>query len=433
MKLRPFELALVIIFIVLALVSLALFASFDAPPEEPDGGAISGQVTIWGTVPGDGIQQMLAAYQEAYESYQDVSYRYIDPARFNDELVNALADQRGPDIVVFSHEQLVELRPRLFPESYESFPLADIRRLYVDGAEIFALSNGLQARPIAVDPLMLYWNRDILATYGYLEAPRTWEELVNVQFPDIIDRGFDRTINRSVVAMGEYGNVRNAFGTVSLLLIQGGSKGVIETPAEYIISLDDGVGGGAPLRSTASFYTRFGQPDNTLYSWNRSFSSDRDRFVSGDLAFYFGYASEGPTLERLNPNLNFDIAEVPQGAAASIRRTYGRYYGIGILRTTDNGAAAQAVVAEFSRTGVADTIAIDSGLVPTTRATVAAGSNSRYGRAAYQSAAIAYAWLNPDLAQTDAIFNTMMQDINENRRPLDAAVRDALGRLEVEY
>ncbi len=67
---------------------------------------------------------------------------------------------------------------------------------------------------------------------------------------------------------------------------------------------------------TADFYTRFARPDNTLYSWNRSFSSDRDRFVSGDLALYFGYGSEGKELERLNPNLNFDIAEVPQGATA---------------------------------------------------------------------------------------------------------------------
>lgn len=433
MKLRPFELALVIVFVVLAVVSLVLFAGFQPANDAPSGSSVSGEITIWGTMPGSGMEDMLEMYQNSYESYQQVTYRYIAREQFNDVLINALADQNGPDMVVFSHEQLAELRPRLFPESYEFFPLPDVRQLYIDGAEIFALSDGLQARPLAVDPLMMYWNRDILATFGYLEAPRTWEELVNVQFPEIIDRGFDRTINRSVVAFGEYGNVRNAFGVLSLLLVQSGTRGIEEDENGYVISLDEGLSGGAPLRTTASFYTRFSQPDNTLYSWNRSFDSDRDQFISGDLAFYFGYASEGPLLERLNPNLNFDIAEVPQSAASSVRRTYGRYYGIGILRTTDNGVTAQSVLGEFSLTQVADTIAIDSGLVPVTRATVAAGSNSRYGRTAYQSAAVAYAWLNPELAKSEEIFGTMVQDINENRRTLDGAVRDVISRLEEEY
>lgn len=435
MKLRPFELALVIIFVVLGLVAIAVLAGYDRAPSAPEGGvAVSGAVQIWGTMPGDGMENMIESYVDAYESYNEVTYWYVPPERFHDTLINALADGGGPDLVLLSHEELVDVRRRLYPESYDNFPLRDVRTQYIDGAEIFALQDGLQARPVAVDPLVLYWNRDILATEGFLAAPRTWEELVNVQFPDLINRGFDRTINRSVVAMGEYNNVRNAFGIVSTLLIQGGTVGVTEGEREYNIELHKNrSGGGNPLRNTADFYTRFSRPANTLYSWNRAFGEDRAAFVSEDLAFYFGYASEGPVIERLNPNLNFDIAEVPQDAFATVRRTYGRYYGLAMLRTTDNFAAAQAVRAEFSRPAVADVIAVDSDLVPTTRQTVAAGSNSTYGRISYQSAAIAYGWLSPDQQQTNVVFSTLMSDINENRRQLDEAIADAIRRLELEY
>lgn len=435
MKLRPFELALVIIFIVLALVSLALLASYNGGGNGRDDDAVViGAVQIWGTIPGAGIQTVLDQLTEQNEAYKDVSYRYVASEQFEQTLTSALADGRGPDIVLISHEQLVDTRRRIAPYTYEQFPQRDIKDRYVDGAQIFALSDGMYALPIAVDPLVLFWNRDILATEGYLAAPRTWEELVNVQFNDLIQRDFDRTIRRGVVAMGEYGNVRNALGLVSMLLIQSGSRGVIDGDRGYEIELNQSVNNsGNPIRTVADFYTRFSKPANTLYSWNRSFSEDRAAFIGEDLVFYFGYASEGPTIERLNPNLNFDISEVPQGGVASVRRTYGKFYGLSLLRSTDNAAGAYAVMSTLATVNAADQIAVNSDLTPVTRQTVAGGSNSTYGRISYQSASISYGWLNPDPQATDEIFATMMRDINENRGTVDQATRDALGRLELAY
>ena len=124
---------------------------------------------------------------------------------------------------------------------------------------------------------------------------------------------------------------------------------------------------------------------------------------------------------------------MPQGATASVRRTYGRFYGLALMRTTDNPAAAQSVLNQFSTPEVADAIAINSGMAPVTRTTVNQGSNTPYGRIAFQSAAIAYGWLSPDQQQTNQIFSTAMADINENRRTLDGAVGDMLERLQGVY
>lgn len=127
--------------------------------------------------------------------------------------------------MLISHEKLVETRKRIQPVSYESFPIRNIRDSYLDGAQIFALDDGLYGYPIAVDPIMMYWNRDIFANKDLLSAPATWEDLVNSVFPKLIERDSDRTIRQSVVAMGEYDNVRNAFGILSTLLIQGVQRG----------------------------------------------------------------------------------------------------------------------------------------------------------------------------------------------------------------
>ncbi|MCA9368002.1 hypothetical protein KC887_07135 [Candidatus Kaiserbacteria bacterium] len=434
MKLRPFELALVIIFMVLMIVALFMLSKYSPSGGTVDTTSIKQNVTIWGTLPAGVVNETLRLAIENDDSFRLVQYEYHDPANFEWDLTNALADGTGPDLVLYSHEKLVSLRKRITPIPYDTLPLADVRATYIDGAEIFALTDGVYALPLVVDPLLLYWNRDILSTQGFIQPPSTWEQLINRMFPDLIERDFNRTIRRSVVAMGEYTNVHNAFATISLLLIQGGSSLVSEDGKEYYIQLNQQVGGDAnPFVNGADFYTRFSQPSNTLYSWNRAQREDRLQFVSEDLVFYFGFASEGHEIERLNPNLNFAAAEVPQGAAATVRRTYGKFYGISVLRTSNNVNEAVRVMYTLAGQGYAARLAAAANMVPVERSLVEQGSNDIFGRTAYLVAPVARGWLNPNRNETDTIFATMVADINENRRGTSAATADAASRLRLEY
>lgn len=435
MKLRPFELALVVIFGGLAFAALIILKFYQPSPDVDDPTFVQvGSVDIWGTLPQESIAGLLSDLSKKNESYLGVKYKYYDPTEFDNVLIDALADGTGPDLILVSHEKLADMRKRIQPVSYESFPLRDYKNSYIDGAEIFALDDGLYGYPIAVDPLMMYWNRDILSTEGYLAAPKTWENLVNVVFPDLIERDFNRTVSRSVVAMGEYGNVRNAFGIVSMLLIQQGTQGVVEDgKGGYRVGLNTSNAENEPLAATADFYTRFSKPSNSLYSWNRAFDEDLMQFIGQNLVFYFGYGSEAKQIERLNPNLNFDIAEVPQGEAATLRRTYGRFYALSTLKSSDNKFGASAVMLFLANTENVKQIAEAASMVPVYRSSISSGSNDTYGRVIYQSAGISYGWLNPNLEATNQHFETMMRDINENRRDIPGAVGDLLTRLRGEY
>ena len=432
MKLRPFELTLVVVFAVLMLLSLLFISAYKA---KKDTTVHIGSVTIWGTVPKSGITQILNDLGKSNPEYRGVTYKEFTPDAFDTELVNALADGKGPDVILIPHEKLVTLRNKIKPVSYDSTPLRDIQSGYIDGAEIFALSDGLYAYPLMVDPLMLYWNKNLFSAKNILSAPATWESLVNDDVPTLIERNADRSIQKSVVALGEYQNITNAFPVISALLLQAGSQGVVNTDKNlYQIRINQAPDKTTkPLEVVADFYTRFSKPNNALYSWNRSFSNDKDRFLSEDLAMYFGFASEGKEIEKQNPNLSFDIAEIPQGASVTIRRTYGRFYGLSALKSSGNLAGAAIVMGDLTNQDNSVKIATAYGMAPVLRSAVAAGSNDTYGRLAYKSAGVAFGWLSPKKEAVDAIFKTMTEDLNENRRDLNGAVGDAVGRLQLEY
>ncbi len=436
MKLRPFELSLVIIFAILAILSLVLLTQYDPEPDEDDLVASQvGVVKIWGTLPAKAVNGVLLKMTEENILYRNVTYSYLNPNNFDDALLNALADDRSPDLILISHEKLATLRHRIQPISYDSYPLRDIKSLYLDGAHIFALSDGLYGLPIAIDPIVMYWNKDILAKKNYITPPATWEFLINDMFPRIIDKDFERNINLSVLALGEYTNIRNAYGIISALLLQSGSLGVVESSdKKYLVKLQvSPSGGNDTLEKVASFYTRFSNPSNVLYSWNRSFEEDRKMFISEKLAFYFGYGSEGYEIERSNPNLNFDIAEIPQGANATVRRTYGKIYAMSIVKASNNKVGAGIILSKFGSPDVAGEIAINNQMVPARRVSVNLGSDDIYGRVSFRSATIAFGWLNPNIDDTNSIFKTMIEDINENRRSASLASNDAVRRIKEAY
>jgi ABC-type glycerol-3-phosphate transport system substrate-binding protein len=434
MKLRPFELVLIVVFGTLIFAALIMLRTYKAPPDENT--SQIGVVRIWGDVAPEVFSDMIRTIQLVDKGYNNVSYRYIPPGDFDTTFVNALADQASPDLLFMSQERLVKHRSRLQSLSYETHPLRDFRTTYIDGAEVFALADGLYGMPVGVDPLVLYWNRDIFARNGLIVPPTTWEEVVASTVPTVTVRDYSRNIQTAGIAMGEYRNIKNAFPVISLLTIQGGSAMVTQRQSEYQIELNHAPGQGSaaqPFTNAVAFFTNFSNTNNTLYSWNRALRLDRDMFLSEDLAMYFGFASEGRDLAAKNPNLSFDIAEVPQGETASVRRTYGQFHAFSIPQASINKNGAYAVLMRLSAPEQAKVITDGYNFAPVHRSLLQAGSNDVYGRIAYTSAPYARGWLNPDLMVFGDVLAQMLDDINANRHDINSASSDALIRAQQAY
>lgn len=434
-NLRPFQIFALGIFGFLAILSVVLLSNFSRDPN-PEDFVYGDKVVIWGTLDLAVFRSVFLEIGKDDKAFERaVSYEEIDPRRFDEILVSAIAEGRGPDIVLLPSSELVRQRSRLLALSYEMLPMRTFRDRYIDGAEIFARPDGIYAIPLFADPLMMYWNRDIFATGGLAEAPATWEYVVNYVVPNLTLKDNRRNILQASLPFGEVENVRNAKEILLTLAMQSGSRLVYEDGTKYEVELNEAVAqsGLPPFEAAVQFFVNFSNPNSKLYSWNRSQPMDRNAFASGDLAMYLGYASELPSVLDLNPNLNFDMTQVPQGASATIRRTYGEFYGLAILKSSRNPQGSFRVAELVASPRVSAVLSEELGLAPVSRSVLAAGSADPYRNNILGAALASRGWLDPDAAETKSIFVSLIEEVNSGRSSLNSAVKDAEQRIRLAF
>ena len=94
MNLRPFELFLILGFGLLGLLALGLLATYK-PPSDTTKVAL-GTVDIWGTISEDTFYTAMKPVLETQPAYKSIIYTEKDPNTFDNEVLNALADNSGP-------------------------------------------------------------------------------------------------------------------------------------------------------------------------------------------------------------------------------------------------------------------------------------------------------------------------------------------------
>lgn len=431
---RPFQIGLLSSFAILGVLSVVLLAGFDIVRNQQENPYGDG-VIIWGTLDEQAFYQVFIDVTQDNKNFKVVEYYEKDPRTFEEELVNAIAEGRSPDAILLPSEDLVTYRSKIQPIPYETLPQRTFKDQYLDGFEIFMLPEGTYALPFAVDPLILYWNRDILAAAGLAEAPRSWESLVNLVAPAVTVRNSSREIIMSTIAFGEFRNVLYATEVISMLIMQSGSRMVEATERGYEVALDDPVVEGArkPMEAALQFFLDFSNANSALYSWNRSQPDDLTAFLAEDLALYFAKGSDYQRIRELNPNFNFDVAPVPQGATATTKRSYGTFYGFAILKASQNKNGAYQAISTITSPAVSATITERVNLAPANRSLIAAGSSDPFRQLIMQQALVARSWLIPDKNDTDGIFQLMVEDVSSNRLKVGNAVSDAVRRLELAY
>lgn len=432
--LRPFQVILIGIFAFLAFVSIFLLSQYRAGSSAA-AKAYGSSVVIWGTLPQAAFNATFQNITQTDRAFTVVSYHYIDPKNFSSSLLNAIAQGNPPDLVVLPSEYLVKERPLLQPIPYSTLPLATFRNLFVDGAQIFARSEGVDALPFAVDPLVMYWNRDRFASAGLAQPPTTWEDLVANVVPKLTHKDARLNIQKSAIAFGETSNIKHADSILMMLDEQSGSAGVTEKGTQYVVGLNQPVqsGGRPPLEAALQFYTDFSNVNSPVYSWNRAMPEDEQAFTSGDLALYFGFGSEAQDISNKNPNLNFDVAPVPQGATATTFRTYGTFYGFAIPRAAHNPNGAYAVAQTLLQPANNTALTKALNMASARRDVVAAGSGDLYRATILKQALIAESWLDPDPTASASILAQMVDDVTSGRSRVSQAVNDAIGRLVLKY
>jgi len=194
------------IFLALAVGGVLLFALFSGKTTSDS----IGNVTVWGTMDSQ-IFRLMTELSEPYikEASNRIDYVQKDERFYQEELIDALAAGAGPDLFFLRAENTQQNLNKIFVLPFESYSLRRFKDTFIEGTEIFLSTNGIIAFPFTVDPLIMYWNRDLLSSEGESLPPVYWDEFLTLS-PKITKRDQASNILRATVALGEYVNIDHA-------------------------------------------------------------------------------------------------------------------------------------------------------------------------------------------------------------------------------
>ena len=265
------------------------------------------ELTVWGIDDETAWDNAILQYRKLHSNVR-IEYTQINPENYEEELVNVLAADRGPDIFMFNSRWLYRHGDKIAAFPSEKISLSAFSELFPKVAEQdFLYNEQIYALPLSVDTLALVYNRGIFDRQGVALAPTTWEEF-QVLIPRL------RTINKQgevTLAAASIGgsseNIPNATDILSLLMFQAGATKTDKRLGTTKIDLDTKEG-----ETVLSFYTRFTSPTSTSYTWNGSFEPSIDSFAGGKTAMVFAYAYQLPRIKEKNPFLDYGIGPALQ-------------------------------------------------------------------------------------------------------------------------
>lgn len=408
-----------IIFIIGGIFAFLLFSNVIKTGNKK--GTVSGNIVVWGTIPFDIMQPYI---DQSNTKTINVSYKVQNKTSYESDLLNAFAAGRGPDLFIMPHEDILRNADKIFEIPYTSFPKNNYQSNYVNEANIFLTNTGVLAIPMSIDPMVMYYNKQLISSAFLIEPPKYWDEL-NVFSSKITLSDANGAISQSGVAMGTYDNIKNAKGILSTLLLQNGNRiiGTDPSTGKKISKLTFSDNSFNEAKQALDFYTSFSHFGNSNYSWNESLDSSLEKFITGDLALYFDKASEMENIRKKNPNLDFDVTLIPQINKTSIKTTYGAMTGIAIAKQTSNKAAAISVASSLSGKNISEKLTRDLSIAPVRRDLLKNKPDDARLTLFYNSAIIARAWFDPDPQSTNILFKNLVRSINTGSKNTDEALK----------
>ncbi len=360
--------------IIIPLLAMLIFGGFGCKETDPPPTPIT--LEYWRVFDdSDAFGEIITTYQ-ALHPHIRINYKKYRFDEYEDELLNALAEDRGPDIFSLHNTWMNEWQPRLMPSpAVITMPFREVRgsvkkEVYyeikqISGMTVRKLANDfldvvsqdmvidteqsdprapliprVYGVPLSVDTLVLYYNRDILNGAGIPQPAADWVGFQK-QVESITKLDELGTIIQSAAALGTAENVERSPDILATLMIQNGVRMIDENGIATFDQLPADLPGRErpPGADALVFYSDFANPLKEAYTWNDKMPNSLDAFASGKTAYFFGYNYHLPVIRQLNKNLNFGIAPFPQ-IAGNTPVNFANYWTEVVSAKTEHGNEA---------------------------------------------------------------------------------------------
>lgn len=306
----------------------------------------------------DTFTDVIAAYRQAHP-HVTIEYRKLRYEEFEREFVEALAEDRGPDIFSIHNTWIGKYRSKITPlpasttlpyqyltgtikkevatemRTTPSITPAQIRSKFIDVVGQDVIRRGgkegekeeVYGLPLSVDTLVMFYNQDILNRAGIPTPPENWPDFVN-DISKITRLDDKNNIALAGTALGAAKNIPRFSDIVSVLMMQNGAAMTDANgqPTFQMIPAQFKESGYNPGLEALQFYADFANPTKQSYSWNQDMPDAFEAFTAGQVAFFFGYAYHIPMIEARAPQLRWSVAEIPQTDVERNRVNFANYW-----------------------------------------------------------------------------------------------------------
>ena len=383
-------------------------------------------LTMWGVYDeSSAFETNLFAYSKINPNIS-ITYKKMSEATYEQDLVNALAAGKGPDLFMVKNSWIPKHNDKVSPMPASKLSLNQLRTLFPNAVEKdFVWKDSIYALPLYMDSLALFYNQDIFDNLAIALPPKDWLEFQNL-IPKIKTADATGNIIRAAAAIGgSEKTVHNAADILSLLMLQAGAE--MTTPNFTQASFVSSVKGGEPGMQSLGFYISFSDPEGLYYTWNENMPYSTDAFAQGKTAMVFEYASQKNMLQEKNPFLKIKVAAMPQpNTKPEEAVNYADYFGLAVSKYTQY----PEWVWDLALYLTADEISAENYLTatkhpPALRTLIQKYSDDPEIGVFAKQALTAQTWLKPDPEKVRLIFSQLIDAVVSKKLEIYEALSQA--------
>ncbi len=300
----------------------------------------------------DDFAEIIAKYN-AQHPYVTINYRKLRYDEYEEELLNAFAEDRGPDIFsihntwVKKYESKIEPMPSQTTMVWQttqgtikkdvvaetkvarSMNLKELKQNFADVVySDVVINDKIYGLPLSVDTLAMYYNQSLFDQAGVTEIPKYWNRDFQQTVKKLSKQDLKGNILQSGVALGGSTNIDRYSDVLSVLMMQNGANMMSDSGQILFNTVPENSPNSDynPGLMALKFYTDFANPVKEVYAWNNKLENSVNSFASGKTAIMFGYAYHLPTIKTMAPKLNFMVAPLPQIEGSGTPVNFANYW-----------------------------------------------------------------------------------------------------------
>jgi multiple sugar transport system substrate-binding protein len=401
-------------------------------PPEPD----PINLTYWSVFREKSDIEALITQYKALKPHVTITYRNLRFTEYESELVNGFSLDRGPDIFSIHNDWLPKYRQRLAPIPQDMMTLREYQSSFAEVAtDDFVQEGQIWAVPLSIDTLALYYNKDHFNQANLPSPPENWKEFRD-HVKLLTKTGSLGNFTQHGAAMGTATNINRSVDILYVLMLQNQTPmtNTERTRATFDQSIRTPAGETfVPGREALQFYTDFSSPSKDVYTYNPRSDFSIDAFAQGRASMMMNYSFQAKAIRALSPDLNFDIATMPQIEGANNRGekvNFANYFGEVVSNKSINQREAWEFLTWITQKQQLATF-LETSNLPTSRRDMVNDQISDPDLGVFAEQILtAKSVYKPEANTVDNIFAEMISSVNLGSATVEEAVTTGARRVD---